>query len=361
MRRLLLGVSSLLMSGFVLQTQSTAPGIVIDSLPPWGQIGPITGHVLGIQPNTASILLFAFVPDLGWAVLPNCSGPNPDSNGQFSTSTGLATVVPYSTRFSEVWPNNNYIDASGNLHLQVSSCPYGNGWCSAEIFTTQTLGYGTYSFNISSSLNDLDPNLTLGLFTWDAQASQQSNREWDLEFSRWGGGSSPNAQYVVQPYSSPTDIQQFTIGATGATTHFVNWSTNSLSFSSYSGNTLINSWTYTPNAFPVPTPGDVHLHMNFYVGTGASPKYLSGQEIIVSNFQYIPSQPLSVLHERRMRLRAQGGAGAFRSTGLQCATRQPNQTVPGLLFRHLVRSQVAEPFSTVLRKTLPVHVRAISS
>ena len=370
-----------LMSSFALQAQSTAPSVVIDSLPAWGQIGPVTGHVLGLQPNTASILLFAFVPDLGWAVLPNCSGLNPDSNGQFSISTGLATVVPHSTRFSaylvpysiaalpctegspsiplvvtqnafasvtyprlpqyqtlsfgglqwfiksapaQVWPNNNYwpggnsfVDASGNLHLQVSSCPYGNGWCSAEIFTTQTLGYGTYSFNISSSLNDLDPNLTLGLFTWDAQASQQSNREWDLEFSRWGGGPSPDAQYVVQPYSSPTNIQHFTIGAAGATTHFVNWLTNSLSFSSYTGNTLIDSWTYTPNTFPVPTPGDVHLHMNFYVGTGASPQYLSGQEIIVSNFQYLPSQTSIGLTRTVDALTGEGGSRSISLNGSQ--------------------------------------------
>ena len=42
-----------------------------------------------------------------------------------------------------------------------------------------------YTFAINSTLNNLDPNVTLGLFTWDAQAGDQNNREMDIEFGRW--------------------------------------------------------------------------------------------------------------------------------------------------------------------------------
>jgi sugar lactone lactonase YvrE len=268
--------------------------VTITALPAWGVAGTIQGTVTGQQSVAVALLKYVFIADYGWVQPGGCGQVSISSSGQFSVnySSGLeryATrlsffLVPSSTAASvpcqqgapdipdvvrqnalastsyprlpgyqtlnfggldwyiktatfPVWPNANnfsasnaFVDSSGALHLQVGSCS--QGYCSAEILTQQTLGYGTYSFNVSSPVNALDPNITFGAFTWDAQAYTQSNREWDIELSRWGVPTDPNAQFVVQPYTGATNIQRFTIVSAAASQHSVTWSPTSVSFTS---------------------------------------------------------------------------------------------------------------------------------
>jgi uncharacterized protein (TIGR03437 family) len=186
--------------------------------------------------------------------------------------------------------SNAYVDAQGQLHMQITPC--GGSWCASEIYTTQKVGYGTYTFTVNSELSDLDPNIALGLFSWDAQAGDQNNREWDIEFSRWGNSNaSANAQYVIQPYNVPGNIQYFLMSPGAPSTHVVSWTSSQVGFAS---STLainpVNQWTYSAAA-GIPTPGDVHLHLNFYIGAGQQPSVPATQEIVISGFRYAPSGP----------------------------------------------------------------------
>jgi hypothetical protein len=287
-----------------LGSQSMQPGISITDIPAWGQDGQINGFVYGPGSQQALVWVFAFVPDMGWMGLPGLCAPMTVPNGRFSTNAAPNVILRQATRFSvylvpatlhpscaansasipfiiqhnaiasatyprlprystitfgglewyikdapiQVYPGpqffireNAYLDSSGQLHLRISRC--GDSWCSAEIYTKEAVGYGSYRFNIASPLNNLDPNVTLGLFSWDGQAGEQNNREWDIEFCRWGNAVVPfNSQYVVQPYNTAGNLQRFTVISPNPSTHTVSWTPSQVSFVSTANNTPIAQW-----------------------------------------------------------------------------------------------------------------------
>lgn len=334
-------------------SQPSQPGISMSAIPSWGQDGVITGSIYGTAAQQVSLYLFAFVPDLGWVGVPSNCVPATVQSGQFSVSTSSDITLRSATRFTayllpasltpqcntgtattpfiiqhnaiasaslprlpqfstisfggldwyvkdapvQVYPgpqfflqNNAFVDSQGQLHLRITPC--GGSWCAAEVYTKQVLGYGTYRFTVNSQINNLDPNVALGLFSWDAQAGDQYNREWDIEFSRWGNASATaNAQYVVQPYDGPRNIQHFLMGSASPSTHVISWTPAQVGFVSSTATTNpVSQWTYTGAGADIPTPGDVHLHLNFYVAAG-KPSVPGTQEVIISAFQYQPSGP----------------------------------------------------------------------
>jgi uncharacterized protein (TIGR03437 family) len=341
----------MLLSILQLGSQSNSPTVVISVVPAWGQDGMLTGYLYGTTSQQVGVYAFEFIPDAGWYSLSNCSAIPIQSTGQFSVNATSGIMGRYATRFSVyvvpsslpipcgqgtgtipfivqqnalshvslpriaqygtlafgglTWfiktapvqvspgpqfftPQNAFVDAQGQLHLKITQCA--DSWCAAEIFTTQTVGYGAYSFTINSTLNNLDPNVTLGLFPWDAQAGDINNREWDIEFSRWGNaGASANAQYVVQPYQGPNNIFKFLMSPSSVSSHTVNWLPGQVQFKSSSASGIISQWTYPGSPLPAPTPGDGRLHMNFYINSGSAPAVPINQEIIISGFQYTPT------------------------------------------------------------------------
>ncbi|MBZ5725271.1 MAG: hypothetical protein LAP87_09765 [Acidobacteriia bacterium] len=355
-RRVLLSLTGaflIALSALQLGSQSATATVAISAVPGWGQDGKIEGYVYGSDTSRISLYVFEFIPDLGWIAAPSCAPVQIQGTGQFSVDLSPSITNRYATRFSaylvpsslavpcvqqaaiipfiiehnaisraslprlpqyqtisfgglewytktapvQVYPgpqffvqDNAYVDAFGQLHLKITQCS--GSWCAAEVYTKQAVGYGTYQFTINSQLNNLDPNVTLGLFTWDAQADDQSNREWDIEFGRWGNpGASSNAQYVVQPFDGPSNLQKFVMGPFASSIHTVTWSANQVSFLSTANGSQISRWIYPNASLPVPTPGDVHLHLNLYVARGQAPATQIGQEIIIGNFQYIPAGP----------------------------------------------------------------------
>src|SRR5215467_1835284 len=65
-------------------------------------------------------------------------------------------------------PNNVSVDASGYLHLKIS---HNNGvWTSAELFTTDKLGFGTYQWQIDGAIDMLDKNVVVGMFPYGPAA-----------------------------------------------------------------------------------------------------------------------------------------------------------------------------------------------
>ena len=338
------------------QSSSQGGGILLSSIPAFGQAGTLTASMYGVSAQNFRPVVYYFVPDYGWTPAQGC-GPVPiTGTGEFSVDmsgvlqryatrinaylipvslplpcpdkavaipfelernavarvslprirqyktinfsglewyvkTAPVRVSPGSQFFSE---DNAYVDSEGRLHLRITRCS--DTWCAAEVYTKERVGYGTYSFTIESQLNNLDPNTTLGLFTWDEEATAQFHREWDIEFARWGdAGSASNAQYVVQPYSQQNNMYRFLMSPVTPTTHQVTWSPSQVTFTSSNGpafdNSLISQWSYSGGTTPVPTVGDTRLHLNFYIGAGSGPAIPVDREVIISRVNYSPSEP----------------------------------------------------------------------
>lgn len=302
-----------------LGSQSGSARVVITGVPAWGQTGELTGYVSGLSSNLVSLHVLEFIPDLGWYSLSGCGAKTIKSTGEFSVNAAEGIMDRNATRFSAyllpaalnvpcvqgsgsvpfliqqnalsvstlpriaqystlsfggltwyvktapepVYPGpqffvqqNAFVDSQGQLHLRLTRC--GDSWCAAEIFTTANVGYGTYSFVTNSAINNIDPNVTLGLFTWDGQAGDQNYREWDIEFGRWGNANAPaNAQYVVQPFNATGNISKFLMSPATPSTHTVNWSPNNIQFRSSSSTGQIAQFTYAGTPQAIPSTGDV--------------------------------------------------------------------------------------------------------
>ena len=109
----------------------------------------------------------------------------------------------------------------------------------------------------------MHPNAVLGLFTWDTAAPQFNYREIDIEFSRWNTPSSPNSQFVVQPYTLAGNLFRFETQPSPVSIHSFSWSKQRVDFSS--NNT---TWSYTGSS--VPSAGDERARINLWLLNGAT-------------------------------------------------------------------------------------------
>ena len=191
---------------------------------------------------------------------------------------------PGPNNFSDA-QNNVWVDAAGNLHLKIT---YENGvWKCAEVIAQQSFGYGTYRFTLATDVADLDPNVVLGLFTWNDDAAF-NHREIDIEFSRWGDAlDATNAQYTVQPYTASANLKRWALSSGyGLTTHEFRWTKNSIVFESKSAGNRLLQWNYTRRA-GIPKPGGENPRINLWLFRGAAPTDGLPVEVIVSKFEYL--------------------------------------------------------------------------
>ena len=150
------------------------------------------------------------------------------SGFDWTVKTSTSPVGPGPNYFSDS-TNNVFVDAQGRLHLKITND--GGIWHCAEVVTESTPGYGTYAFHLGSDINSLDPDITLGLFTWSNE-SDFSDREMDNECGRWENPLDyANSQFVLQPYYVPSHLVRYRVPAftTNAVPSF-NWQTNSITY-----------------------------------------------------------------------------------------------------------------------------------
>jgi hypothetical protein len=188
----------------------------------------------------------------------------------------------YSDRPEDVW-----VDANGRLHMKITYRGY--RWYCTEVFSTQPMGHGTYTFTLDSPIDNLDKNVVLGMFTWDDTSSAYAHREIDFEAARWGLDSGPNAQYVVQPYATPGHRHQFYFTEpTGHSIHAFSWTTGRVQFDSYGADpgTPLESYTYLGS--DVPPAGQGNARINLWLYGGQPPSNGQAVEIIVEAFDFTP-------------------------------------------------------------------------
>ena len=212
--------------------------------------------------------------------------------------SGGVQVGPDANYFSSA-TNNVWVDVQGRLHLRITkqSVDGTNRWSCPEVVLQRSLGYGTYRISVDSRVDNLDPNVVLGFFTWSDDPAY-NHRELDCEFSRWGNASDPNnAQYVVQPDALTGNLQRFQVPTNlNPSTCSFKWQTNLISFLSMTGyyyggpptNTFI-SWTVSDSS-RIPLARDENGRINLWLLNGLPPANGQEIEVIINRFVFVPLQ-----------------------------------------------------------------------
>jgi len=181
--------------------------------------------------------------------------------------------------------DNVWVDDQDRLHLKITKRD--GKWYCAEVYQIQSLGYGTYTFQLSSRVDLLNKNVVGSPFIY-----RDDTHELDVEFSRWGVESGPNSQFVVQPYYNPGNREQFSMSLLNdASTHIIKWKSDGVSFKSAQGHYLsppagqvIHEWEYTGG--DVPSESDELVHSNLWLLDGQAPSDGREAEMVIQGFTF---------------------------------------------------------------------------
>lgn len=173
---------------------------------------------------------------------------------------------------------NVRVDNDG-LHLAVTR--RGTTWFSAEVTLNDTLGYGRYSFLTSGRLDLLDPNVVLGMFTYDYADSPAFFREIDIEYGqRLGNTVGAIGHFSVQPYERAGHSRDFFFsGPNSQLWHHIDWRQDRVTFTS-------GSETFVVTGSGVPVPGRENVRMNLWLYQGVAPVTATAQTILIREFQF---------------------------------------------------------------------------
>jgi hypothetical protein len=340
-------IASLLLSGCGPRSANTKPSIefiIIPQADPGGpdSLGTISGRVVGARPGQQIVL---FARSGNWWVQPLTDQPftSIQADSQWTNSTHLGTdyaallvepgyqpaatidelpkeggkilvvktvpglKAPAATtlRFSGYeWQVRNapsdrggnwnkydtanaWTDANGLLHLRIAQ--KAGQWTCAEVKLTRGLGYGSYAFVVRDA-SHLEPAVVASMFTWDDQGDDQNHREMSIELTRWGDAANKNAQYVVQPYYVPANVDRF-MAPPGVLTHSFRWEPGKVTFKSVRGPAISDGApVVSQHVFDsgVPSPGGESVHLNLYIFGNAGNPLQNEAEIVVEKFEYLP-------------------------------------------------------------------------
>lgn len=180
--------------------------------------------------------------------------------------------------------------AADGLYLNITEI---NGmWQCGEVYLTRSLGYGTYTVQVGSPLDQLDQNTVAApLFIYAG-----TNEELDNEYSGSGGliAVPNNAQFVVQPYTTPGNVAQYVQPSTNQFTTQMQWSANQVIFTSWSGwssvpapDDIIYQWTYTGS--DIPPAGQERVHISLWLYKGNPPVSGVGDQMVIHSFAFQPA------------------------------------------------------------------------
>jgi hypothetical protein len=202
-------------------------------------------------------------------------------------------VGPGPNFFSDT-PDSVWVDDLGRLHLKLTQDATGH-WLATEVVLQPSLGYGTYRFYLDPISQSLDPNVVLGLFTWNDDPAQ-SHREMDIELAQWGRAGAPDGRYSVQPYEIAEHMFSFDEDqADGSIAQAIQWQPGRAAFATWQGcnptpsdDAIIASHVFTDG---IPQPGGEQVRMNLWLDGGRAPSDGQTVEVVVAGFQFSPDSP----------------------------------------------------------------------
>jgi hypothetical protein len=111
------------------------------------------------------------------------------------------TIGPGNNYWSADKTKNVWVDSKGFLHLKLTRDEQNpDKWYCAQVETQDSLGMGTYEFEVEGAIDKLNENVVLGLFSYpdDGSKSPDGFDEIDIEYSKWGEKDNPdNFNYAV--------------------------------------------------------------------------------------------------------------------------------------------------------------------
>jgi hypothetical protein len=190
---------------------------------------------------------------------------------------------------------NAWVDENGYLHLKISKV--GGLWYCAQVQTLKQLGFGTYQFQVRGRVDELDPNIVLGLFNY---TGPDGTNEIDIELSRWGDPDYYNGSYTVWPaqagYQHKTHSFSFSLAGWNYSTYRFRWSSTRIFFQSLYGRRDDNrhqfaSWFYGPRAYLQRIPqNSLPAYINLWLMLGRAPTNGKGIEVVISSFKFMPAE-----------------------------------------------------------------------
>jgi hypothetical protein len=194
------------------------------------------------------------------------------------------------------WGGDNvWLDPGGKLHLHITYNATTGKWDCAELSTVKQLGFGSYQFQVESSL-DYDANVVLGMFFY---GSADGVNEIDIEYSKWGKpGNANNADYNVYPsnagIANTAQFWHFPVPMTGNfSTQRMAWRPTSVSFWDIGGHYALNDtrnvihhWEFSPKDQAAVPQDPLSMHINLWLVSGHAPTNSQPVEVVISAFQY---------------------------------------------------------------------------
>ena len=155
------------------------------------------------------------------------------------------------------WSNDPSVVNVGVDGLHLNIVKLGGNWQCGEVYLTKSLGYGTYTVQVASRLDQLNVNTVAApLFIYAAPG-----QELDNEYSGMGGliPAPYNAQFVVQPYNINGNLVQYLQPADATFTTQMEWRVDHVAFTTWNGwaadpapSDIIYQWTYTGGIHSTP-------------------------------------------------------------------------------------------------------------
>jgi hypothetical protein len=197
-------------------------------------------------------------------------------------------VGPGPNRFSGS-RNDVYVDAAGQLHLKIVKRT--SHWMSTEIASFDSLGYGTYTFEVAGGATNIPGNAVLGLFTYDRKPEDQ-HREIDIELSRWNDGRRENLQCALQPAELAHLVHRIPLSENlGGWTMSFRWAPGVVDClitalpTAGSKPQVVASHRFTRG---VPRPGNEKVRLNFWLFRGSPPDTNAPAEVVIRSFAFQP-------------------------------------------------------------------------
>ncbi|MDV6331142.1 glycoside hydrolase family 16 protein [Asticcacaulis sp. 201] len=236
----------------------------------------------------------------GWALaaapLLLCGGAASAATLQFAGHTWTIRPDGVGGPRDNTWCQANaFVDASGYLHLKLTQTA--TGWCSAQVSSTDRMGFGTYQWELNTRVDTLDKNVVFGLFHYPtADVGQDGTNEIDIEFTRWGNASANGLNYTAFPTTTSVALttQNFPISMSGDySTHRYVWGARSIHFQGTNGHYDTNplpiaDWTYAPSDYTTRiSQSPMPVYMNLWIT--APPSDGNPVEMIISSFKFTPA------------------------------------------------------------------------
>jgi hypothetical protein len=194
-------------------------------------------------------------------------------------------------------PRNVSVDASGFLHLTIAKRE--GKWTSAELFTVDDLGFGTYQWVVGGEVWNMNPVAVLGLFSYGPThgIGKDATNEIDIEFSQWNNTCVCNADFTVYPpvarehHQSSYELNFKVHNGTSLTTARMVWSSRSVVFTLMSGDqpigttaNVLKTETFASSKADIPQQ-PIPVGINLWAFKALP---VATQSVIIRSFRYLP-------------------------------------------------------------------------